>query len=61
MINSIFKNKSGGDMIQIVNATELDYRAKYVDDSDSDNDVEFSLTREELKKYWVVQTKHEVE
>ena len=53
MINNIFKNKSGGDMIQIVNATALDYRAKYIDDSDSD--VEFSLTREELKKYWIQQ------
>lgn len=57
MINSIFKNKSGGAMIQVVNVTALDYRAKYVDDSD----VEFSLTRDELKKYWEVQIKHEVE
>lgn len=58
MINSIFKNKSGGDMIQIVNATALDYRAKYVDDYS--NDVEFSITREELKKYWIQQETSEI-
>ena len=58
MINNIFKNKSGGDMIQIVSATALDYRAKYVDDYS--HDVEFSITREELKRYWVQQEASEI-
>ena len=48
MINSIFKNKSGGGQIKIVAATALDYRAQYLDD----NSVEFSVTREDLHRYF---------
>jgi len=55
MINDIFKNKSGGTEIKIVGATALDYRAQYVDD----DSVEFSITKEELLKYWTQQQNYE--
>ena len=50
MIDKVFKNKSGG-YIKIIGATALDYRAQYLDD----DSVEFSISREDLLKYWIDQ------
>lgn len=47
MIDKVFKNKSGG-YLKIVSATALDYRAQYLDD----DSVQFSLTKDELDRYW---------
>ena len=51
MINTIYKNKSGG-FIKIVGITALDYHAQYLDD----DSVEFSISKEDLLKYWIAQT-----
>ena len=49
MINTIFRNKAGaGTLIEIVEITALDFRVQYLDDM-----ALFSITREDLQKYWV--------
>ena len=50
MIDKVFKNKSGG-YIKIIGATALDYRAQYLDDES----VEFSVTKDDISKYWIEQ------
>lgn len=47
MKDKVFRNKSGG-FIKVVSATALDYRAQYLDD----DSVQFSITKDELTRYW---------
>ena len=56
MINYIYKNKSGGGHIKIVGITALDHRAQYIDD----DTVEFSITKDDLNKYWEIQKNEEI-
>ena len=48
-MKTIYKNKLTNGQIELVGTTAFDYRFKFVDD---DSDAVFSLTPNDLDRYW---------